>query len=381
MSDIIFKLDPKIVIGPETVSRIGTFCAIYGERVILVTEQILYENKVIDRIVQILEDAKIEAIIFDEVPSQATAEIAEHIAELARGARCSVVVGLGGLKTQAIARLSAMLVEAGSYLFDYLDSSYIPQTFLPYVAIPTTGRDTFLFSDRFVVVDPRDRSLKSVKAPQGLCVAAILDSTVSELLSDKFAATTAFDGFCVAVEAYCSTRANFISDALLEQAIVDYAAIMDAFSDNRTFDLAGNSTQAGFLTSLGVSLSAPGIGTALAYALNAKFPVAKSWCSTILLPHVMEYLISARPEKIAHIAELLEEPVEGVSTAEAANMAVDSIRRRMGLLQVPGRLKDFNLVLDRLIPIAETARNLDFISYFPRPISTEDAYELLKQAY
>lgn len=381
MTDIAFTINPKIIIGNETINRIGSICSPLGSRVLLVTEQVLYESKVIERVVAVLEDAGVEAIVFDEVPAQATADVSEAAAELARGARCSAIIGLGGLKTQAIARLTAMMIKSGSYIFDLIDGNSANTNFLPYIAIPTTGRDPFLFSDHFVIVDPRDRSVKLINSPSEICVSAIIDSGLSESVSGKFASTTAFDGFCVAAEAYCSTKANFLSDALLEHAIVQYIRIMDSYTDNRVFDVNGGSTNAGFLMSLGASLSAPGIGTALSYALNGRFPVAKSWCATVLLPYILERLVSARPERLARIAELSGEPVEGTSTAEAAGMAVDGIRRRMGLLKVPARLKEFDLQLDKLVPIAEAARNLEFVSYSPKPISTEDAYDILKQAY
>jgi alcohol dehydrogenase len=381
MPDIAFKLDPRIVMGTDTVNRIGGICSEIGGRVLVISEQVLYENRAIDRVVSVLADSSVEAIVFDEVPSQATAEVAENAAELARGARCAAIVALGGLKTQAIARLAAMLGVSGTYLFDLLDGAMPNGPFIPYLAVPTTGRDPFLFSDRFVAVDPRDRSVKMVKALPGMCTAAIIDPGLSESLSGKFAATTAFDGFCVAIEAYCSTRANFLSDSLLERAIELYARIMDSFNDDRVFDVLGSSTNAGFLTALGAAASAPGIGTALSYALNGRFPVAKSWCSTVLLPYVMEQMLPARPERFAKVAALIGEPVEAMSSSAAAAMAIEGIRRRMGVLQVPARLKDFGLALDKLVPIAESARTLEFVAYSPRPVSSEAAYDLLKQAF
>jgi alcohol dehydrogenase len=381
MADISFKLDPKIVIGMDTVNRAGAVAAGYGDRVLVVTEQVLYENKVIERLLQILRESSVDAIVFDEIPSQATADVSDTVAKLARGSRCSAIIGLGGLKTQAIARLASVLIDSDMYLFDIIDGKSPGSSFLPYIAIPTTGRDPFLFSDTFVLVDPRDRSVKMIKAPPGLCVAALIDGGLSESLSGKFAATTAFDGFGVAVESYCSTKSNFLSDAILEQAITLYSRIIDSYSDSRVFDFIGGSTNAGFLVALGASFSAPGIGTALSYALNGRFPVAKSWCSTVVLPYVLERLVAARPERLARVAALMGEPVEGVKVADAAMMAVNGIRRRMGLLKVPARLKEFNLVLDRLVPVAEAARNLEFVSYSPMPVSTEDAYDILKQSY
>jgi alcohol dehydrogenase len=379
--DIAFKLDPELIIGADTINRVGTFCNKYGGRVLVATEQVLYENRNIERLTTVLSDSNIESIIFDEIPAQATADVAETAASLARGARCSAIVGFGGLKTQSIARLAAILAGSPHEIFELLDGRKPEGAFLPYIAVPTTGRDPFLFSDYFIAVDPRDRSVKLIKSPDRLCAAAIIDGSLSESLSGTFSATTAFDGFCVAVEAYCSSRASFLSDALLEQAISLYAQMMKVYIDNQSFDLVNSATNAGFLMALGSAVSAPGIGAALSYALNGRFPVAKSWCSTVLLPYVMERLITARPEKIAKVAALMGEPVEGASVADSAAMAVDTIRNYMGTLKVPARLKDFNLELDRLIPVADAARSLEFVAFSPWTVAAEDAFDILKQAY
>jgi alcohol dehydrogenase len=379
--DIAVQLDPEIIIGVDTVNRAGTICGEFGSRALIITEQVLYENRSIERLSAILEDAGIEAIIFDEIPPQTTADVAEAAAILAQGARCSAIIGFGGLKTQSIARITAILVKSRVSVFELMDGVDPKNEFIPYVAIPTTGRDPFLFSRYFIAVDPRDRSVKLVKSPHGLCVAAIVDGGLSESLSGKFASTTAFDGFCVAVEAYCSTKASFLSDALLEQAILLYTQMMDSYADNNAFDVVGGATNAGLLTALGSAVSSPGIGTALAFALNGRFPVAKSWCSTILLPYILERLVAARPEKLAKIAALMGEPTVGAPVSESANMAVDSIRRRMGILKVPARFKDYNLSLDKLVPTAEAARNLEFVAFSPWTVSAEDAYDLLKQAF
>lgn len=381
MADISFGLDPQILIGTDTINRVGRICAEIGGRALIVSEPVLYENHITDRVLTVLEDAGVDTIMFDEVPAQATADIADNVAELARGARCDSIIGLGGLKTQGISRMACLLALSDTGLFDLIDGAEPIGTCIPYVAVPTTGRDPFLFSDKFPVVDPRDRSVKIVKAMKGMCRAAVIDPALSETLSEKFAATTIFDGFGVALESYFSNRSNFISDALLEKAMEQYARILDTFSDDRVFDLISGSTNAGFLTALGSASSAPGIGTALSYALNAKFPVAKSWCSTVLLPWVMEKLLVARPERMAKVAALMGEPVEGANTSAAAELAIEGIRRRMGILGVPARLKDFSLNLDRLVPIAENARDLEFVSFSPRPFSTEDAYDLLKSAF
>jgi len=399
MADTVLKLDPEIIVGTDTVNRAGTILAKKGTKILVATEQGLYENNLIERLVRILEDSGLETILFDEIPAQATADVAESAASLARGARCNMVLGFGGLKTQYIARLISILAVSTFNLFDLLDGKIEERYFLPFTAIPTTGGDPFLFTDQLIAVDPRDRNVKLVKCPQGLCTAVILDSGLSESLSGQFAPTSAFDGLCLSMEAYCSTKSSFLSDALLEQAIALYAQMMHSYSEshsdrrgasteknsysimNRISDYPVASINAGFLLSLGVSTSAPGLGTALTYAINGKFPVAKSWCTTVLLPYIMEKLVAARPEKMAKAAAIMGEVSDGIPMAEAANLAVDLVRRRMGQVSVPSRLKDFKLSLDRMVSTAEAARNLEFVAFSPWTVTAEDAYDLLKQAF
>ena len=381
MPDTIIRLDPEIIIGADTINRAGALCSYRGRKVLVATELSLYENNHIERLLKVLEDSALETILFDEVHGQATAELSDTIASLARGARCDIILGFGGLKTQYIAKLACILAASDLGLFDVLDGRKEESACLSYAAIPVAGGDPFLLSDKLVAIDPRDRQIKMIKCPRFLSRTVVLDPSISELISGDFAPTAAFDGFCCALEAYCSVKSNFFSDALLEQAISLYAKMILTDRENITPDFTGHFVNAELLMALGASVSTPGIGTALAYSLNSKFPVAKSWCATILLPYVMEKLIAVRPEKMAKVAAFMGDITDGTSRAEAANMSVDIVRRRMGQLSVPARLKDFDLPLDRLFPVAEAARGLEFVASSPWTVSSEDAYDLLKQAF
>ncbi|MDR0311997.1 MAG: iron-containing alcohol dehydrogenase [Treponema sp.] len=382
MTDIVYKLDPEIIIGYDSVSRAGILCASLGGKALIITEQLLYEANAIGRLQAVLEQSGVESILFDEISSQSNAEETERAADLARGARCNVVIGFGGLKTQSIARMAARTALSRFGLFEFLDSGKDNDPFIPYIAIPAFEPDLFSVANYFIAMDPRDRSVKQIKTPGGFCKAVIMDGGFfSGSLSGKHASTTVFDGFCTAVEAYCSAKAGFFSDSLLEQAIALYGKMIKTQPENFGPGFMESYVNAAFLTAMGSSISVPGIGTALAYSLSAKFPVAKSWCSTVILPYIMEKLAAARPDKMAKVAALMDEPVEGISVAEAAAMVPESIRHYMGLLQVPARLKEFNLSLDRLIPAAETARELEFVAYSPWTVASENAFDILKQAF
>jgi alcohol dehydrogenase class IV len=128
-------------------------------------------------------------------------------------------------------------------------------------------------------------------------------------------------------------------------------------------------------------MSRQGIGTALAYAINSRLMVPKSWVATILFPSVMEFSINTSSEKIAPIAGILGEDTAGISSIDASKKAVEAIRRLIGSLQLPTRLRDFDLNLDEMVDITNNARSLDMMNYLPRMASNEELFELVKKAY
>jgi alcohol dehydrogenase len=375
VTDISLKIDPEVIIGTDVINRAGTICKIYGQRVLLASEKKFHENKNIERLVAILADSGVEAILFDEILPLSMADTAETIATLARAAHCSGIIGFGGLVIQAIARMAAIIASAEIDIFELLDGK-TSSTFLPYMAIPSIKEDPFLLADNFIAIDPRDRAIRLVHAPRALCKAVIIDSDFSGQTDD---ATVAFDGFCIAVEAYCSKKANILSDPILEEAIGMYARIISLYV-NGNANVREIESQAGFLVNIGSAVSVPGIGSALAYGIAGRFPVTKSLCATILLPAILDKLVSCRAEKMAKIARLMGEHKEGLSDVEAALLPAASIRSSLEKLNISIHLQRLGLALDRMVPITEAVRSLELVAFSPWTVTSEEILNIVKQS-
>lgn len=67
MSDFIFRINPNIILGPYTVSRLGQQVREWGSRFMAIVDPFLNEAKVSEKIIQALSDRKIECIIFSEL--------------------------------------------------------------------------------------------------------------------------------------------------------------------------------------------------------------------------------------------------------------------------------------------------------------------------
>jgi alcohol dehydrogenase class IV len=429
MTDMTFKLDPEIILGTDTISRIGACAANLGARALILAGQGSFTTGLLDRISALLEDAGVDTIKSDTIPILAAADVAEAAGDLARGSRAALIIAVGGPTVQALARTAALIGPSRTSVYDLLDGNPPPEPFLPCIAVPTSPADPFLLSPRYILTDPRDRLVKLITAPPGICRAVFWDSHIIGEAGEKYPGVAAFDGFLAALEAWCSARANAVSEALLEKALGHFASLWPAAADSaglpsgagfgeggdsasgqstgagegggnlddainadsgadgdnfgeEDFESPGDGlTQAACLLSLGTAAAPPGIGTALAWALSGRFPVDRALLSAALLPRVAERLAAARPEKAARAAYLAGVSVAGTPPAQAAGQLAARIRSALESLDIPPRLRETGLNLDRMAPAIEAARNLEFVAQSPWTVTIEDAFELVKAAY
>jgi alcohol dehydrogenase len=382
MPDILFHIPTRVIFGADTITRIGQIAAEYGERAFLVTEAILYESKVVQRIQDILDKRGTQYIVFDEVVPNGTTATVDNGVTLARGSHADVVIGLGGMRALSTAKCIAMTVPTESDMDDYLSGVQPQGEPLPYIEVPTTCRDHFLLTEEWLITDGRDRTGKMGRAQKGITKAVIMDPKLCNALPAKYTATSMMDTLLAAVEGFLSTRGNFLTDTWFLKAIeILGRSLGEAMQNPDDVKTRTNASMAGLLTGMGLSMSRTGIGTALSYAMNARFMVPKSWVSTILLPHVLEYAVNARGERIAQLARFLGEQTDGLPTVEAAGRTVEAVRRLISSLNLPTRLRDFDMSLDEMIEIAGVARSYDMMNYLPRAAAIEDLYEMIKAAF
>jgi len=377
--DIAFKLNPEVLIGADTISMAGTIANRYGSHIMVAADHKL-NAQIVNRLKDILKDSGLDAIVFDGIEDDSSVDMADNIVELARAAHCDAIIGFGGWKTQTIARMAAIMAPIRITSFELLDGRDCQGKFFPFISIPTEGTDSFTASEFFLAADPRNKFIKSVSSPQNLYSSIIIDCNLISILSDNNSAAYVFEGFFSAVEAYCSSRANFLSDTLLEKALNFYAKLLKKGATSGAGASASAETfaQAGILLSMGSAVSSPGVGTALSSAINARCGIPKPQCSSALFPAIAERLVSARPEKMARVASLLGAP-KTASAAEGANTAVEAIRNSMTALNVQPSLKDHNIPLDRLTAAVSEARNLDMTANSPWTVSEEEVFKIMKQ--
>ena len=382
MSDFTFRISPNIVLGSYTTTRLGSFASEYGSKYILVIDPILKESGNTDKITQSLKDNNVEFFIFDELSNEADSRILARALELAKKSHVHGVIAAGGGKTLNLARaLAAVFNNESSDLYSVFDSGEMKSEPLPLIVLPTTMRDSFVFTDKIAIVDARTSKLKVIKVPSNLCKLVLFDPNLISTLSDNQMESMAIETLCLATESYVSQKSNFFSDMIAEKAI-ELLSLASAEEDSAvTTPKEELVVQGGCMASLASSLTSLGTASLLALCVSPKQKVSRSLVTSVLFPYVIEDCAKYKVAKLAKIAHILKTCEADVSDEEAAQSYATYVRQRIAKANLPARLKDLGLTIEQMALAAEDAAKLDFINTLPRSMTSDDLFELIKIAY
>jgi len=374
MAELNFQIPSKVLFGSDVINLLGSLVSEYGNRTFLVADVNLHEGRFIEKIQDTLKKKSIDCIVADDLVGGNSRRTVSDVVEFAKASRTQVILGMGGLKTLFTARQVACTAA--------LPARNGKSEPLPYIEIPTVFRNPFLLTDNYLDVDRSTGRPKIVRAPSGLVKAAVLDPSTTATLTTKYTGTLLMDLILNTLEGYLSTGSNFLSDALFLSSLKLLGeAVEDAVRGAKDLRHRVKASQAGLLTAVALTTSHTGAGVALSYAVNALFRTPKSWVSTALLPHIIDIHFGARAEKLSDVAKSLGEDVYGLSSSDAAQQASNRVRRIIGQLGLPARLREFDLRLPELADAAEVASGFDMMSHMPISMTVDSLYDLLKRAF
>lgn len=383
MADFNFSLSSDVVLGSYSLARIGEHVSTFSTKVMLIADPSLKESGKIKKVQRTLDEQGVDVFVFDDMIQNPDSDLILRTIKLARGAKVDGIIGLGGMNICSIARATASLYNDESTIYDFFEGQKIKSIPLPLCQIPTSCRDPFLFSRFSPVVDARNRNTKLIRVQDNLGRLVVFDPTVYSNMQQNVLTSTVFAGVSSAFEGYISTKSNFFSQTVLKRAIELFLLTLNKQREK----LIGTSieqilAEASCLTALGLSASAPGLATAISLATASRYDISSSLVASILFPHILSDAIKSNLDKTVDVARMLDtELVDESDLVAKAEAGVLEVRRLLAVANLPMRLKDLELTIESLVPVAQDASALSFISYLPRPLSSSGIFEIIKEAY
>ena len=250
------------------------------------------------------------------------------------------------------------------------------------ICVPTTVRDSFIFTDRTPVSDARSTKIRLLKTQNGLCKLVLWDPNLQINLTEKQSACMSIEVLSFAIEGYLSQKSNFFSDMIIEKSVQLLSYALDGVpSLSITTPQEVLLTQGGCMASLGGASSSFGVANLLANAINSRYQISRSLTTAILLPYIIEDAASYRADKLATLAKLLRACPQETETADAVTALTEYVRQKIAKVNIPARLKDLSLTIEQLSLAAEDAGELDLMNSLPRSMTTDDLFDLIKRAY
>lgn len=295
------------------------------------------------------------------------------------------IVGLGGGSPMDAAKAMWIFYEYPEFTFEEAAKPFnLPtlRTKARYAAIPTTsGTGSEVTS--FAVITDNETGVKYPIADFNITPdVAIVDTDIAQSMPAKLVAHTGMDALTHAIEAYTSTIANDLTDALAMKSIeMIQEHLLSSYAGNEGARADMHISQC--LAGMAFSNAILGIVHSMAHKTGKIFAVPHGCANAIYLPLAIEFNAETAPKKYADIAKRMGLAGDtDTALIQSLITFVNDLNTKMG---IPSTLKEFGvdegLFTRNLDSISENAVADPCTGTNPREISVNQMKELFKTAY
>ena len=355
----------RIHFGTDALDRVADVVKeVGGRRVLLVTTEGRLASQSGQQLVKRL--ARVLASTFSGVRSHVPTSAVQSAVHQAQADDVDCVVSFGGGSCADLAKAVCFFVEqqAGTP-----GVSYIDRPVLPHVSIPTTYSGAEL-TPFFGMTDEATRQKSGAGSPTVAPIAAIYDPVVTLDTPPRVSAETGMNALAHGVEcAYSPARtpeAEAIALACIARISRALAQVVDAPDDlgARTRMLEG-----AVLGGRCLQNASMGVHHGLSQLVGGRTGIPHGLANGVILAHAIRF--NAEAVDLSGIANALGD------AGDAAG-AVDRLRDRIGL---PGGLSDCGVTDDDIDAVVRLSQSNGNVRNNPRPVSENDAREILEAAF
>jgi alcohol dehydrogenase class IV len=390
----------QLLFGRNAVRQLGEVARRLGaNRVLLVTDPILVNAGVVERLRVPLAESQVTVEVFDGGEPEPSFRAASACIAAANAFRPDVIIGLGGGSNMDLAKITATLLAHGGGPRDYVGDDRIPGPVWPLVCVPTTAGTGSEVSAATVLTDSDNQIKVGILSNYLRPRVALVDPLLTVTCPPKVTADSGIDALTHAIEAYTAVdNATFplpagertvyqgrhpMADVLAEKAIALIGANLRR-SVARGDDLDAREGMSLGATLAGLAFSNVGVALvhAMEYPVGGATHVSHGAGNGLLLPFVMRFHLGLRQKEFAVIARLLGEDVSGLDEPRAAERAITAVERLRRDIGIPQRLRDIGVRQEHLRPFADKAFGIKrILRVNPRTVTVEEIEGIYRAAF
>ena len=334
---------------------------------------------VTQKVLEVLENAGLEYVIFDEIKPNPTIENVQAGVEAYKVSGAQCIIAVGGGSSIDTAKAIGIIIENPEFA-DVRSLEGVAPTknkCVPIIAVPTTAGTAAEVTINYVITDVQNNRKMVCVDVHDIPVVAVVDPDMMATMPKGLTAATGMDALTHAIEGYITKGAWELSDMFHLKAIEIIARSLRGACENTKegrLDMALGQYVAG----MGFSNVGLGIVHSMAHPLGALYDTPHGVANAIILPTVMEYNAPVTGDKYKYIAIAMGvKGVENMTQEEYRKACIDAVKQLSTDVGIPTTLK--GIVKEEDIPfLAESAYNDACRPGNPRETSIEEITALYK---
>jgi alcohol dehydrogenase len=349
------------------------------KRVLVVTDKVLLELGVLDKIFERLQENGVDYNVYDGILPDPSYEQVEDGLKVLKRKKCEAILAVGGGSPIDASKAIAARATNDKPLEKMAGLFKLRKAPLPFFAIPTTagtGSEVTIVS---VVSNTETHQKTPIIDPKLVPAMAALDGNLMLGLPPSVTAATGMDALTHAIESFISTNAT---PETRSYSLAACKLIMEnletAVHDGKNFQARQNMAMASYYAGLAFTKAGVGYVHAIAHNFGALYSTPHGLANSIVLPHVLDY---SKNEIVADLAELAK--VSGLKKGrESDNTLADKfiakIREMLVSFNIPSKLD--SLKVDDIPHIADLALDEAHANYpVPKYMDHATARELISR--
>jgi len=373
----------EIYIQKDIIPNIGYIIKKYGSKVILITtaNDFVANSSIIETIYKNLKDLDIGCIVYDEISDIPDTEYVDSAVYFTKKTNCDTIIGLGGIESINVAKAVAILTNNSLFcedLFNYPDVQ--PPVML--ITIPTHPIFGFEILPMFYLTEIHEMTKKVYRNSLLFPKATIIDYNIANIPDEETIANNMISALAMSTESVISKKSNpFINTYALKSIDLIFKNLPKAYIDPKNPSPWNPLSIASIMSGFAFSASELSLSLAISLALSSRSDITVERGMGVILPHVMEYNLTASSSKYVQMSKVMDESIKDITVIEAAIKAIEGVRKLEIDINITQRLSQFDIQKIELSRVAEIANSYHFIENAPRPLSRDEIETILIAAY
>ncbi len=373
---------PEIIFGHQSLGQIGeSVLRLGGSKVFLVTDEGVMKAGWAQKATEILEASGLATEVFFSLTTNPKDFEVEQGLEKYLRSGCDAIVAVGGGSPTDVAKAVAVLATNGGKIRDYEGINRITHPLPPMIIAPSTAGAGSEVSQFTIIVDSARKLKMSIISRSLIPDIAIVDPELLQTKDPLLTAATGLDALTHGIESFVSLASTPLTDIHALKAI-------ELISRNLRNTVAGSASKlanadmamASMLAGMAFSNAILGATHAMTHQVDGLIDLHHGETNASILPHVMEFNLSACPQRFSQIARAMGEQTAGLDEMEAAALSISAVRSLIrdiglekGLAQIGMRQEDIGALSENALKDACLVTN-------PRRASKADIEQIYRNA-